>query len=252
MDPESASVSRPSSATGGGAGPLPGRSLPRVLITAGPTHEPIDEVRYLGNRSSGRLGMELAKASARRGSPTTLLLGPVPLDQDLPADVEVVRFTTSRDLEQALARLGPGADVLIMAAAVADHRPATVHKGKWRREAGEASIALEVVPDLVAGFAASRPEIDGARRPLVVAFALEPRAELESSARAKLARKGVEMIVANPIETLGADSIEPMLIAADGRSDRPRPNGIGVSKNDFATWLLDRVTEALAAPIRGS
>jgi phosphopantothenoylcysteine decarboxylase/phosphopantothenate--cysteine ligase len=196
--------------------------------------------------------MELAKASARRGSPTTLLLGPVPLDQDLPADVEVVRFTTSRDLEQALARLGPGADVLIMAAAVADHRPATVHEGKWRREAGEASLALEVVPDLVAGFAASRPEIDGARRPLVVAFALEPRAELESSARAKLARKGVEMIVANPIETLGADSIEPMLIAADGRSDRPRPNGIGVSKNDFATWLLDRVTEALAAPIRGS
>ena len=226
-----------------------------MLVTAGPTHEPIDEVRYLGNRSSGRVGVEIARAATRRGWPTTLLLGPVPDLAELGlhgsgsgsggggrrGGMEVVRFETAGDLETQLAVHGPESDLLVMAAAVADHRPARAHAGKLRREGGPLSLELESVPDLVGEFAARRPATGGRRRPFIVAFALEPASSLEASARAKLARKGVDAIVANPIETLASDGIEATLIAADGTSSRPAPTGSGVSKRVFAEWLLDRI-----------
>jgi len=241
-------------------------------VTAGPTHEPIDEVRHLGNRSSGRVGVEIALAAARRGWPTTVLLGPVPDLAGLaitppsasaagPSDgdaarsptviagldaIELVRFVTARDLETQLAVHGPESDLLVMAAAVADHRPARVHPGKLRREGGPLSLELEPVPDLVGEFAARRPAVCGRRRPFIVAFALEPASSLETSARAKLARKGVDAIVANPIETLASDGIDATLIAADGGSSRPAPIGNAVSKRIFADWLLDQVAVAIS------
>jgi phosphopantothenoylcysteine decarboxylase/phosphopantothenate--cysteine ligase len=213
----------------------------RLLITAGPTHEPIDRVRYIGNRSSGRLGVALAEEAARRTIQSqpprtwqvTLLLGPTSLT---PADsqIRLRRFLTTADLDAALTQEMPACDVLVMAAAVADYRPKHIggdHDGKLRRSAGGLTIDLEPTPDLLAGVAATR-------RPdqIVVGFALEPRARLLESARSKLARKGLDLIVANPLETMDAPSIQATVLDANGlvhQSVTP------VSKTEFARTLLE-------------
>ena len=204
----------------------------RILITAGPTHEPIDAVRYLGNRSSGRMGVALADAAADAGWGVTLLLGPVAVR---PANPSVVLrlFTTCDDLRTLLREHAPSANVLIMAAAVADYRPKpnpAMSGGKFRRTDAAMTLELEPTPDLLAEVAASR-------RPdqLFVGFALEPRAELLESARAKLVRKKVDLVVANPLETMDSPSVEAIVLAADGtRIDTP---GI-MPKADFAAWLM--------------
>ncbi|MCX5691285.1 MAG: phosphopantothenoylcysteine decarboxylase, partial [Planctomycetota bacterium] len=134
-------------------------STPTLLITAGPTHEPIDAVRFIGNRSSGRMGMALATTAAARGWNTTLLLGPV---QSPPADTspfKIERFRTCDDLRVLLATHVPRADVLIMAAAVADYRPKidpAMVNAKFRRVNQPLHIELEPTPDLLAGVAAAR------------------------------------------------------------------------------------------------
>lgn len=203
----------------------------RLLITAGPTHEPIDEVRYLANRSSGRLGIALAEAAADRGWQTTLLLGPTPRECDHP-HVGVVRFRTAEDLRAALEARQEDWDVLVMAAAVADYRPAVVQRGKLERQAG-GTITLELAPtpDLVAGLAAQRR-----RDQRIVAFALEQPQRLEARALAKMQRKGVDAILANPLGTMEAEAIEPTLLWADGRIIRPGP----MPKADFGPWLIAR------------
>lgn len=210
-----------------------------MLVTAGPTHEPIDSVRFLGNRSSGRLGVAIAVESARRGWATTLLLGPVAEVPTLPDGVELVRFTSSRELESALVSNVATADLLIMAAAVADHRPAKVHHGKLRRGRDSIALELEAVPDLVAGVAAARPRAGGVRRPTIVAFALEPAEELEASALRKLRCKGVDAVVANPIETLASETIDATLFRSDGEVRRPDGTSGPLPKVAFAAWLLD-------------
>ncbi|MCA9311079.1 MAG: hypothetical protein KDA21_07725 [Phycisphaerales bacterium] len=205
---------------------------PALLITAGPTHEPIDAVRYIANRSSGRLGVALADAAASRGWPTTLLLGPTPRE---PAhtDVNLIRFQTADDLQVLLQQHLPTCDVLVMAAAVADFRPragADPHTKVRRSESG-LSLELEATPDLLAMCA-------GRRRPgqVLVGFALEPRDRLLASARDKLRRKGVDAIVANPLETMDADTIEAVVVTAQGETQAP-----AMDKRDFAPWLLDEV-----------
>ncbi len=207
--------------------------LRRVVITAGPTHEPIDAVRYLANRSSGRLGIALAAEAERRAWDVTLLLGPVELSPNY-TQVRIKRFTTAADLQALLMTEAKTCDVLIMAAAVADFRPPSTSQGtKIRRSDGTINLVLESTPDLLAEFAASR-------RPgqLIIGFALESRDLLEVSAREKLARKGVDGIVANPLETMGADTIEASLIWRDAPAEQtPGP----ISKDAFASWLLDLV-----------
>lgn len=204
----------------------------RLLITAGPTHEPIDAVRYLANRSSGRLGEALARAGARRGWSVTLLLGPVgrPVE-DTGADL--IRFTTTADLDRLLAERATACDVLVMAAAVADYRPARPAGGKIPRSDGPITLALEPTPDLVAREARRR-------RPgqVFVGFSLGPRPGLLETARAKLRAKSLDSIVANPIETMDADTIEATLIRAVGAQESTPGR---LSKADFADWLLDRV-----------
>jgi phosphopantothenoylcysteine decarboxylase/phosphopantothenate--cysteine ligase len=232
----------PSGSTDGSpGGGSPGGAGRRLVITAGPTHEPIDAVRYLGNRSSGRLGLALASAAAGRGWRTTLLLGPVPAD-GLDTRVELVRFRTAADLEARLAEHAPRCDALVMAAAVADYRPRRVPGPgeKLRRSGDGLTLDLEPTPDLLAGLAASR-------RPgqVLVGFALEPRDRLEASARAKLERKGVDAIVANPLETMDAGAIEAWLIRASGDADH---TGGAIPKEAFAGWLLARV-EAMAGAV---
>jgi len=211
-----------------------------VLITAGPTHEPIDAVRYIGNRSSGRMGIALADEAARRGWDVMLLLGPT---HRTPADsrVRVARFRTAADLEGLLAQEAGGCDVLVMAAAVADYRPgpnAGMAVGKFRRTEGPLRLELESTPDLIAGVAARRRAGQ-----VLVAFALEPREEMLASAKRKLERKGVDLVVGNPLETLDSEGVEAVVIGKDGR-ERRTPGVMG--KDRFAVWLLD-VIEAETA-----
>jgi phosphopantothenoylcysteine decarboxylase/phosphopantothenate--cysteine ligase len=229
----------------------------RLLVTAGPTHEPIDSVRYLANRSSGRLGSAIADAGAARGFTVTLLLGPGAVE---PQDnrVTVERFTTAASLGDLLdEHAGPDAqptpDVVVQAAAVADFRPAPPAEGhaaqaKLRRTGESMTLELEPVPDLIARLASRWHTATGAAgpagpRPLLVAFALEPRSGLVEAARAKLDRKGVDMIVANPLETMDAPDIDGVLIDKRGAPvSGPGP----VSKEVFAGWLVEQLAERVS------
>lgn len=216
----------------------------RLLITAGPTHEPIDAVRYLGNRSSGRLGVALADAAAERGHTVTLLLGPTPRLPSHPS-VRTLRFQTAADLEHLLQESFPECDILIMAAAVADYRPAhpdpAALQRKVRRKDGPLRLELAPTPDLLAGCAARRRAGQ-----CLVGFALEPRAGLFEAARAKLERKGIDLIVANPLETMDSDHVEATMLGRPGTAfEHGRPTPGVLQKEAFAGWLLDAVAEAM-------
>jgi phosphopantothenoylcysteine decarboxylase / phosphopantothenate---cysteine ligase len=215
----------------------------RILITAGPTHEPIDAVRYIANRSSGRLGIALAEAAAHRGHRTTLLLGPTHLQPVESSLLRTIRFQTAADLQALLRTHWPDHDVLIMAAAVADYRPGPPNNEplaasrerpeKISRHDSPLTLHLEPTPDLLADLSSiTRPDQQ------VIAFALEPNDHLLQSAREKLHRKRVDAIIANPLETMDATTINATMIFADGRQLRaPR----SITKEDFAEWLLDHV-----------
>jgi phosphopantothenoylcysteine decarboxylase/phosphopantothenate--cysteine ligase len=214
---------------------------PRILITAGPTHEPIDAVRFIGNRSSGRLGLEIAATAAERGWDVTLLLGPVANDSAAARDsrIRLARFLTTDDLGALLDRYQSEADLLILAAAVADFRPAEPVAGsKLRRTDAGLTLKLEPTPDLAARCVSRRAP--GQR---ILAFALEPREGLLEAALAKLRRKGVDLIVANPLETMDAATVEAALLGPEEVIDQT-PGAI--SKADFARWLLDRLQPEVA------
>jgi len=208
---------------------------PSILITAGPTHEPIDAVRFLGNRSSGKLGIALAHAALDRTLRTTLLLGPAEIDPSaLYPQCTLLRFQTCAELQILLREQWPGHDILIMAAAVADFRPVDpVESGKMRRSGHRITLELEPTPDLLAGLADSTRTDQ-----LVIAFALEPAKEMIDSARDKMQRKRVHAVVANPIETVASDEISAVVVTGKGLL-WPRPDGRPVSKRAFADWLLD-------------
>lgn len=221
--------------------PPPAKDRPRFLVTAGPTWEPVDEVRYLGNRSSGRMGRAIARAATVSGHATTLLLGPgtgPAMDEDGgpgSSAFTVRRFQSAVDLDTLLRDCWPDHDILVMAAAVADHRPVRRPGAprKLRRADGATTIDLEPVPDLLAGLAGIPHP--GTR----IGFALEPADELVASATRKLAAKRLHGIVANPLETMESDRIDGRLFLADGTEHAPpeRP----CSKTDFAAWLVDAI-----------
>ncbi len=208
----------------------------RVLITAGPTREPIDAVRFIGNRSSGRMGIALAEAAVQAGHEVTLLLGlgaTASVPRGLPGKCAVYRFESSAELKQLLDSHWRDHDVLLMAAAVADYRPGCVAEGKLKREPNQRlTLTLEPTPDLVAIMAASKRP--GQR---VVAFALEEAAELKDRAAQKLRSKGVDAVVANPLGTMESDSITPLWLTADGKSESPGR----MTKIDFARWLIRKL-----------
>jgi phosphopantothenoylcysteine decarboxylase/phosphopantothenate--cysteine ligase len=214
-------------------GPLAGRT---VLVTAGPTHEPVDPVRFLGNRSSGKMGFALAGEAARRGARVVLVAGPVALPT--PPGVERIDVTTAREMEQAAHQQARRADLLVMAAAVADYRPVRVAAEKIKRGSGLAAIELAENPDILAGLRRAAP---GA---VAVGFAAETR-ELEQNARAKLAAKGIDFLVANDVSradiAFGSDANE---VTVFRRGQPPlflprRPKG------ELAAVLLDLFTTAL-------
>jgi phosphopantothenoylcysteine decarboxylase/phosphopantothenate--cysteine ligase len=212
---------------------MPPTKPPTILITAGPTYEPIDAVRFIGNRSSGRLGIELARAALTNNNAVTLLLGPntqpPPPDQ---TGLAIIRFRSCADLENILKTHWPDrADILIMAAAVADYRPTATNDKteKIRRNAGPLTLNLESTPDLVAACAARKRT-----NQLLIGFALEPASELADRATAKLKRKQLDAIVANPLETMDAPDIDATLFLANGSNASPGR----LSKPDFAHWLI--------------
>ncbi|MFA9480101.1 phosphopantothenoylcysteine decarboxylase [Phycisphaerales bacterium AB-hyl4] len=204
----------------------------RILITAGPTREPIDAVRFISNRSSGRMGVALAESAAAAGDEVTLLLGPVDVTPTAAARMRMYQFNSSAELKQLLEAHFHDCELLIMAAAVADYRPVCVHEGKLAREgAGTMRIELQPTPDLVA-LMASRKRANQR----VVAFALEEKAHLEERAAEKMRRKGVDAIVANPLGTMESSRITPVWLTAAGERDEPGR----MDKADFAGWMLER------------
>jgi len=210
----------------------------RVLITAGPTREPIDDVRFISNRSSGQMGFALARSAAEAGHDVTLLLGPVLMPPSVGEQVRVERFNTTADLEALLAEHFPKCDVLIKAAAVADYRPTQLIKGKTPRGSG-LSIHLEPTPDLVAQCAQTKRSDQ-----TIIAFALEDPIVLETRAVEKMQRKKVDAILANPLQTMDATDIEPILFYADGRRDQPGR----MLKSELAAWLVSRIV-AVREPV---
>lgn len=209
----------------------------RVLITAGPTREPIDDVRFISNRSSGQMGFALAEAADNAGHEVTLLLGPVLLPPSVSEKVNVIRFNTTADLERLLEEHFPKCDVLIKAAAVADYRPAVLTDGKTPRGKG-LTITLEPTPDLVAGCAEIKREDQ-----TIIAFALEDPMVLETRAVEKMKRKKVDAILANPLQTMDAADIEPILFYADGRREAPGR----MPKAQLAQWLVSQIGSVASA-----
>jgi phosphopantothenoylcysteine decarboxylase/phosphopantothenate--cysteine ligase len=198
-------------------------------------------VRFIGNRSSGRLGVALADHAAAHGWQTTLLLGPT---GTAPRDsrVRVVRFRTTAELGTLLDEHFPSCDVLIMAAAVADYRPVLKEgtgEGKIKRTDQKLVIELEPTPDLLAACGKrKRPD------QVVVGFALEPRERLIESATSKLERKNLDLVVANPLETMDSETIEAVVLGRDGSR---LETGGKIGKGEFAGWLLQRVAAVRSA-----
>jgi len=219
----------------------PGQSLAgrHALVTSGPTHEPIDPVRYLANRSSGRQGHAIAAALARLGARVTLVRGPVALAD--PPRVTVRRVETGEQMLAACTAALP-ADVAVCAAAVADWRVAEAFDAKLKKTPGAPPPALALVPnpDILANLAAAGP----ARPRLVIGFAAETHDMLDH-AQAKRARKGCDWIVANDVrpETgiMGGELNEVHLVTAAGIEAWPR-----LPKSDVAGRLAQRIAEALA------
>ena len=212
----------------------------RVVVTAGPTHEAIDPARFVGNRSSGKMGAAIAAAAQRRGAAVTLLLGPSALPP--PVGVMVVNIETAADLERALA--AQTADVIVMAAAVADYRPAepATHKLKRGELGARTQLQLVANPDLLAGLGARRGD---KRTPLLVGFAAETN-DVIANAKKKLASKRCDLIVANDVSEPGAgfavDTNRVTLV--DAASAVEVPAG---SKQVVAHRILDRVVALLGA-----
>ena len=207
----------------------------RVLITAGPTYEPIDPVRFIGNRSSGTMGAALAAAAVDAGHDVTLVLGPVTAPMPAHEKIRRVDIFSSRDLLDAVMREFPSHDLLIMAAAVADFRPKQVRTAKVER-GGTMTIELEATEDLAAAAGAIKQP-----HQRTVGFSLVERGNIQRS-REKMARKTLDLIVYNPLDTMSSQTIESVLLWPDGRSEEldSRP------KRAFADILLQRAAQLFA------
>jgi phosphopantothenoylcysteine decarboxylase/phosphopantothenate--cysteine ligase len=220
-----------------------------VVVSAGPTREALDPVRFLSNRSTGKMGYAVALAAARRGGKVQLITGPSALEP--PAGVEVARVISAAEMEAAVRSAARGADAVIMTAAVADFRPLIAADRKLKKDdfakgedagAHGVRLPLERTGDILAGLGRARAET-GANRPLLVGFAAETEALLEH-ARAKLARKRCDLVVANDVSQADAgfavDTNRVTLVAPD--SERALDLA---TKDEVAHAVLDRVLELL-------
>jgi phosphopantothenoylcysteine decarboxylase/phosphopantothenate--cysteine ligase len=209
----------------------------RVVVTAGPTWEPIDPVRFVGNRSTGKMGFAVAAEAAGRGAHVALVIGPGTADP--PEGLSVVRVTTAEEMRAAVLRASAGADAVVMAAAVADFRPEVAADAKLKKEAGAPEIRLVPTRDILAELGAS------ADRPVLVGFAAETE-DVEAAGRAKLERKGVDVLVANEVGRegtgFGAETNHAAILARGGEDEPLRD----WTKRELATAICDRVAKLLA------
>jgi phosphopantothenoylcysteine decarboxylase/phosphopantothenate--cysteine ligase len=214
----------------------------RVLVTAGPTVEDLDAVRFIGNRSSGRMGFALAEQAAARGAEVTLVAGPTPVEP--PAGLTLVRVRSAREMHAAVMTHAPNADVVIMAAAVADYTPAGGAATGKIEKGGALTLQLERTADILLDLGRARG--DGAR-PVLIGFAAQT-GDPVPAARGKLAAKHVDLIVANDVTAPGAgfdvDTNQVTLVSRDGIDDALPL----MSKRDVARRVLDRAEALLATP----
>jgi phosphopantothenoylcysteine decarboxylase/phosphopantothenate--cysteine ligase len=210
----------------------------RLLVTAGPTHEPIDPVRFVGNRSTGKMGYAVAAEAARRGATVTIVSGPVALDP--PPRTDVVRVETAAQMADAVAAMFSEVDAVVMAAAVADFRPETVAAGKIKKASGPPEVRLVPTVDILAqlgehrtgqvlvGFAAETPDASGG---------------LEAEGRRKLREKGLDVLVVNEVGRagtgFGADTNRAGILAAD-EADHELQEW---TKPALATAICDRIAK---------
>lgn len=229
LDPETIAATVCALRTGRGEGLLEGTT---VIVTAGPTREPIDPVRYLTNRSSGKMGYAIARAAAAEGAKVVLISGPV--SEPEPPGMEVHHVNTAEEMFEATHAHVENADIFIAAAAVADYRPAEVKQQKIKKTSERSNIELVRCPDILASVAALKAA------PFTVGFAAETE-RLEEHARAKLENKKLNMIVANHVGgDLGFDSDENAVsvLWQNGQRDFPK-----TAKADLARELIALVAE---------
>ncbi|MDA1001229.1 MAG: bifunctional phosphopantothenoylcysteine decarboxylase/phosphopantothenate--cysteine ligase CoaBC [bacterium] len=246
MEPGSGRLARAEEGEGPGRMPEPAEILEDVLrligtpqdlaglhllVTAGPTRERWDAVRFLSNRSTGKMGYAVAAAAAARGARVTLVSGPAALPD--PEGVETVRVESCEEMRAAVLKAWPGVQAAVMAAAVADYRPADPRNGKQKKGEGGLTLELERTPDILAELGEDK------RGRILIGFAAET-GELRENARAKLKRKKLNLIVANAVagadDAMGADESRAILIGPEGEEELPR-----MAKGELAHRLLDRL-----------
>jgi phosphopantothenoylcysteine decarboxylase/phosphopantothenate--cysteine ligase len=214
----------------GRGGDLAGK---HILVTAGGTQEPIDPVRYISNRSSGKMGYALAEAARDRGAKVTLITAPTSLPE--PVGVDVVKVNTAQEMHQAVENVTPKADALVMAAAVADYRPAKAAKDKIKKGEARLTLELECTPDILGSAKGNF---------IKVGFAAES-SNLMENAKQKLKHKGLDLIVANDITAsdsgFGTDANRVTIIDREGKIDSLPL----LAKREVAERVLDRVVELL-------
>jgi len=212
----------------------------RVLVTAGPTHEPIDPVRYIGNRSSGKMGVAIAREAAARGAEVTLVLGPATTSP--PPSMEVIRAQTADEMRSAVMDRSAAADAVVMAAAVADFRPKAPNDRKMKKDAGVPDLMLEPTPDILA-------ELGERRRPgqFLVGFAAETD-DVEGAGRSKLRSKHLDALVANTVGRegtgFGSESNDATILVAGGPDVPMR----AWSKAELASAVCDLIARFLTRP----
>ena len=208
----------------------------RILVTAGPTQEDLDPVRYLTNRSTGRMGYAIAKAASRRGAQVTLVSGPTALP--VPGYVDFVPVRTAEEMYEAVMKYAEDADVIVKAAAVADYRPAVTADNKIKKKEGDLSIPLARTRDILG-------ELGRRKRPgqFLCGFSMETENMLENS-RAKLAKKNLDLIAANNVKVPGAgfavDTNVLTLISPEGVTELPL-----LSKDAAADAVLDEIARRI-------
>ena len=207
----------------------------RVLITSGPTHEPIDPVRFVGNRSTGKMGAALAAEARARGADVTVVLGP---GASVPPAVEVVPVQTAEEMRDAVLARFDDAEAVVMAAAVADFRPKAIADMKLKKDAGVPELLLEPTPDILAELGEKRGD------QVLVGFAAETE-DLDEAGRKKLTSKRLDLVVVNlvghPETGFGADTNEAMLLSKSGEDEPLRR----WTKRELAAAVMDRVAVLL-------
>ena len=204
----------------------------KVVVSAGGTREPIDAVRVIANRSSGKQGYAIAEEAVARGASVTLVST---VDRPAPAGVEVVRVETAAQMQEAMERIAPSCDVVVMAAAVADFRPTQTAAGKIKKHAGVPQIELEPTPDILAGLGARKPAGQ-----ILVGFAAETD-DLAANAMSKLERKRLDLIVANDVGAARTGFQHDTNAVTLFAPSEPPVNLPLADKRTIAAWVLDRV-----------